>query len=80
MKTFSKMGIFFLGILLALTMVGCSLPISGDLRRETNPDLNFTQVADNPAAYLGNTVIWGGIIQKVQSTIGWDCFRSCKRH
>jgi outer membrane lipoprotein len=68
MKTFPKMGIFLLGILLALAMVGCSLPISGDLRREANRNLNFTQVADDPAAYVGNTVIWGGIIQKVRST------------
>ena len=43
------------------------MPISGDLRREANQNLNFTQVADNPSAYVGNTVIWGGIIQKVRS-------------
>lgn len=68
MKNFSKKCIFLLWISLALALVGCSLPISGDLRREANQALNFAQVADNPASYIGKTVIWGGIIEKVQNT------------
>lgn len=68
MKNISKIGVFLLEVLLALAMAGCTLPISANLRQEANRNLNFTQVADNPAAYVGNTVIWGGIIQKVRST------------
>ena len=58
--------LFGIGSLLALS--GCSLPISAELRREANRDLNFMGVADNPSAYAGNTVIWGGIIRQVRST------------
>lgn len=62
------MGVLRLEVLLALAMAGCTLPISANLREEANRKLTFAQVADNPAAYVGNTVIWGGIIQKVRRT------------
>jgi outer membrane lipoprotein len=69
MKNFSKISVFLLEVLLALAMAGCTLPISANLRQEANRNLlNFTQVADKPAAYVGNTVIWGGIIQNVRGT------------
>ncbi len=67
MRNLVKKGIIFLEILLVLAMTACSLPISEKLRREANRNLNFSQVAENPAAYVGNTVIWGGIIQKARN-------------
>jgi outer membrane lipoprotein len=55
-----------LGIVFLLGLSCCSLPISMDLQREANRDLSFVKVSNNPAAYIGNTVIWGGVILQVQ--------------
>jgi len=68
MVTLSKTRNLFFGIWFLLALSSCSLPISSELRREANRDLSFMGVADNPSAYVGNTVIWGGIIQQVRGT------------
>jgi outer membrane lipoprotein len=70
MKTPTVMqGIMLGAALVALT--GCaSYPISKDLRKQARP-LTLAQVAANPGAYTGTTVIWGGrIINTVNDTNG----------
>ena len=80
MKNFSKMGVLCLEVLLALAMTGCTLPISANLREEANRNLNFAQVADNPAAYVGNTVIWEESSKRYEGPRMGRKFRSCRRH
>lgn len=41
---------------------GCAHPISKELRHQANKDLTFSRVIQNPEAYTGNIVIWGGLI------------------
>ncbi len=39
-------------------------PISFLVRAEANPSLSFSKVVENPKAFLGSIVIWGGVISK----------------
>jgi outer membrane lipoprotein len=48
--------LFFFGI------AGCGYPISQGLRGEARKDLTFPMVLQNPTAYIGSIVIWGGRI------------------
>ncbi len=48
--------------LLLLGVFGCSYPIAKEYRQEARKDLTFPQVLQNPNAYIGSTVIWGGSI------------------
>ena len=41
---------------------GCAHVISKDLRIKVDPSLTFGQVTQNPSAYKGKTVVWGGEI------------------
>jgi len=50
---------FILGILLFILLQGC-LPISKQLRTQADKKLTFQQVFQNPDAYKGKIVIWGG--------------------
>jgi outer membrane lipoprotein len=53
----------FLAVMGALSLVaGCAYPISQTLRDEARPNLTFATVLENPAAYKGSVVIWGGRI------------------
>jgi outer membrane lipoprotein len=53
----------FLAVTGALSLVtGCAYPISQALRDEARPHLTFAMVLENPAAYTGSVVIWGGKI------------------
>jgi len=45
-----------------LLLVGCAHVISKDLRQKVDPSLTFTQVLQNPNAYQGRAVLWGGEI------------------
>ncbi len=64
-----KMGFVFL----LATLVGCSYPMSKEVRQEARLDLTFPQALENPAAYKGSTVIWGGsIIQTINRADGTD--------
>lgn len=59
---------FFKGVLLifiAVTLTGCATAISRDMRVEADMDLHFTEVSENPEAFKGETVIWGGDIIEV---------------
>lgn len=48
-------------LLLSLFLIsGCAHVISKDVRTQVDPTLSFHQVAENPEAYRGKLVIWGG--------------------
>jgi outer membrane lipoprotein len=53
--------------LFLLLITGCAYPISQRYRREARKDLTFSMAAENPAAYVGSTVIWGGRIIKTEN-------------
>ena len=53
-------GLFILVFFVVLT--GCAHVISKDLRVKADPSLTFRDVFQNPNAYQGKTVIWGGEI------------------
>jgi outer membrane lipoprotein len=53
------------GLLLLLSLLilsGCAHVISKDLRKTADLSLGLAQVIQNPAAYKGKTVVWGGEI------------------
>ena len=61
------------GLLLMVLFSGCS-PISKELRNRADQRLTFQQVSQNPEAYKGKIVIWGGeiietIVQKDGTTL-----------
>jgi starvation-inducible outer membrane lipoprotein len=41
---------------------GCAYPISRELREEARENLTFSSVFQDPRAYTGAIVIWGGTI------------------
>ena len=52
-----------LGVICCLVFLsGCAHVISKDLRNKVDPSLTFGQVIQNPIAYKGKTVVWGGEI------------------
>ncbi len=58
------------GLLLLILFPGCG-PISKELRAQTDRMLNFQQVFQNPEAYKGKIVIWGGeIIETINQKDG----------
>ena len=64
---------FILGVFLFILLQGC-LPISKQLRGQADKTLAFQQVFQNPDAYKGKIVIWGGevvetINQKDETTL-----------
>ena len=56
--------------LLLLLISGCASPISSEVKREADKSLDFVRVLENPPAYHGVTVIWGGVIMKVVNRSG----------
>ncbi len=62
-------GYFFLG-LLGVCILGCSYPISKAWRKEVNPAVTFSRVAAKPEAFWGEIVIWGGILDTLQTRSG----------
>jgi len=58
------------GLLLLILFSGCA-PISRELRAQTDRTLTFQQVFQNPEAYKGKIVIWGGeIIETINQKDG----------
>ena len=55
----------FLLFLLLLLVSGCSHVISRDLRASSDLSLTLKQVRENPNAYKGKSVVWGGEIIRV---------------
>ncbi len=57
--------------LIAILLVGCAPVISENLRKEADPKLPFGAVLQNPDAFKGKTVIWGGdIIETINQQDG----------
>jgi outer membrane lipoprotein len=52
-------------IMIGLFISGCAHTISSELRAAAVEGLDFPTVLENPTAYVGKTVIWGGILLKV---------------
>jgi len=61
--------IFLLGLFL-FQISGCAYPISKELRQEATKEPTFPIVLQNPAAYVGSIVIWGGKIIETQNVAG----------
>lgn len=58
------------GLLLLILFSGCT-PISKELRAQTDRTVGFQQVFQNPEAYKGKIVIWGGeIIETINQKDG----------
>jgi outer membrane lipoprotein len=53
---------WFLILFLSILLPGCAHVISKNLRANTDPSLTFSQVYQNPKAYRGKLVVWGGDI------------------
>jgi outer membrane lipoprotein len=75
----------FLLLLLFILLSGCAHVISKDLRNQVDPNLTFQQVFQNPTAYKGKMVVWGGeiietanqkdgttLIEVFQRSLGWS--------
>jgi len=61
----------FLPILLLLLIAGCGHVISKDIRVNSDLSLTLKQVRQNPDAYKGKSVIWGGdIIETINQQDG----------
>jgi len=71
-------------VLLFALLSGCAPVISKDLRNQVDPNLTFQQVLQNPTAYKGAIVVWGGeiieavnqndgttLIEVFQRSLGW---------
>jgi outer membrane lipoprotein len=62
-------------IILVLSISGCAYPISQQLREEAAKNVTFPMVLNNPPAYIGDIVIWGGtIIRTVNLKAGTEIF------
>ena len=77
-----KLFLIFLSVLL---LSGCAHVVSKDLRARTDPSLTFRQVLQDPKAYIGKYVVWGGeiiqttnqqdgttMIEVFQRPLGWQ--------
>ncbi len=49
---------------------GCAHSISKDLMAKVDKEKTFSAVMENPEAYIGSTVLWGGVIEKIQQGPG----------
>jgi len=52
-------------IFLSAGLSGCMQPISKDVMATVDRDRTFSVVIENPKAYIGSIVLWGGVIEKV---------------
>lgn len=58
-----KTWVLGLGLFLfLLSLSGCAHVISKDLRTKSDPSLTLSQVRNNPEAFKGKMVVWGGEI------------------
>ncbi|NIR17244.1 MAG: hypothetical protein GWN86_26345, partial [Desulfobacterales bacterium] len=46
---------------------GCAPVISKDIRDQVARDLSFKEVLQDPEAYKGKMVLWGGVIIKAEN-------------
>lgn len=61
---------FFILVFFSFLIAGCAYPISKEFRKEAAKELTFSMVAQNPSAYVGSIVIWGGKIVETQNVAG----------
>ena len=52
----------FLSSTIIFLLSGCAYVISKEVRREVTRDLSLREVIENPTAYKGKVVLWGGVI------------------
>jgi outer membrane lipoprotein len=48
--------------LMYFAITGCAGPISREVRKEADENLEFRKVLENPPAFHGLVIIWGGVI------------------
>ncbi len=48
--------------LISVSMTGCASPISKEVKKEADESISFIKVLENPKAFHGVVVIWGGVI------------------
>lgn len=53
-------------ILAAVALAGCSV-VPKSILKEVNRDISMDQVQANPGQYIGQKVLWGGIIMKSEN-------------
>ncbi len=58
---------FLLWALILIVISGCAYPISKQWRQQAQTELTFSRVVENPEAYVGKIVIWGGLILEVSN-------------
>ncbi len=62
---------FLLLFFLIISVSSCAHVISKDIRKNSDPSLTLRQVSQNPNAYKGKLVIWGGeIIETINQKDG----------
>ena len=59
---------FLVCIFFLVAVTGCASPIAWSLRQEAAPGVTFAMVFENPDAYQGDIVIWGGSIIRTVNT------------
>jgi outer membrane lipoprotein len=59
--------ILCIAIPLALFVSGCAPVISRELRAHIATEITFRQVRENPDAYKGTLVLWGGVILRAKN-------------
>lgn len=67
------LSLLFLPILPILILLGsgCAHVISKEIRKNSDPSLRLSQVRQNPSAFAGKSVVWGGeIIQVIDQEDG----------
>lgn len=65
MKKHQKLGLLALGLIVLLGAGCATRPIAKEYRQKAaQEDVTFSMVLANPEAYMGDVVLWGGIILK----------------
>jgi outer membrane lipoprotein len=55
-------------ILLALLLVACAHPITKEVRDQIDPQTTFAMVSENPAAFLDQHLLIGGVVISIESS------------
>ncbi len=61
---------YLLLIVISVAFSGCAHPISSGLRAQVDPDVTFVHVLQAPDAFIGKTVILGGVISETRNKQG----------
>ncbi|MDD3581300.1 MAG: Slp family lipoprotein [Desulfobacca sp.] len=63
--SFGRGGLIIIGLGLLLGLIaGCAPVFSPAVLQQVNRELSYDLVATDPEAYRGQTVLWGGVIEK----------------